>query len=797
MSRKILAAGIVALTANAYALDGTVIDGSGNAVPDALVEIVGSKDNYKTDENGSFTIDDAVTEIHITAKGYSHQIVTLNDLNEPLVVTLNRSVIEQVDVKGLPFHASAIESAQPISVLSGETLRNQQASTLGDSLDGLVGVHTSFYGNVASSPIIRGLDGPRVLITQNSLDVSDASRVGPDHIVASEVSTAEQIEVLRGPATLFFGSGAIGGVVNVVDNRIPSSAETYGEWSVSHDTVNSQELGSFSVNTGVNDFAFHVDGFWREADEYEVPVAADIDDEESTGDYVVENTAEESQGYTLGTSYLLDNGFVGVSYERFERVYGIPGHSHGEEEHEEDEHDHEEEESHDDGVYADLEQDRYQLISELDIDNGWLSAINSRLAYTEYTHAEIEDGAVGTRFSNEATEMKVDLLHQPLDGWNGGLVVHYKASDFSAVGEEAFTPPSETENFALALIEERHFGDVLVQLGARVETVTINADEVLLPELEVHGHDEEEAEDEHDHDEATSVTRVFAVEHEFTPFSFSAGAVWDFKPGYNVAASLSRSERAPSAAELLSFGPHIGTGSYEIGALFDLHEEDGESHFELNEASIDMETSNNIDLTFRKYEGDVGIILNVFYNQINNYYYQSATGYFAETGHEHEEESSEEDSHEDELPVYLYTSADVNLYGFEAQSIWQITPSLKTTVFADYVRAELDGDGYLPRISPMRVGARFDYQWGDVASYISWTNYADQNDVADLETATDGYNWVDAAVSWTFPVASSELVLFAKVENLTDTEARVHTSFIKDVAPKPGRNFSIGLRGSF
>jgi iron complex outermembrane receptor protein len=340
---------------------------------------------------------------------------------------------------------------------------------------------------------------------------------------------------------------------------------------------------------------------------------------------------------------------------------------------------------------------------------------------------------------------------------------------------------------------------VLVQLGARVETVTINADEVLLPELEAHSHDEEGTEDEHSHDEETSVTRVFAVEHEFTPVSISVGAVWDFKQGYNVAASLSRSERAPSAAELLAFGPHIGTGSYEIGALFALHEEDGEAHFELNESSIEMETSNNIDLTFRKYEGDVGVILNVFYNQIDNYYYQSSTGFFAESGHDHDEEESsdEEESHDDELPVYLYTSADVNLYGFEAQTIWQVTPNLKTTVFADYVRAELDDGGYLPRISPMRVGARFDYQWGDVASYISWTNYADQDDVAELETATNGYNWVDAAVAWTLPVASSELILFAKVENLTDTEARVHTSFIKNVAPRPGRNFSIGLRGSF
>src|SRR5690606_30787566 len=159
-----------------------------------------------------------------------------------LRIVMARTVIEQVDVIGLPLHTSVIESSLPIAVLSGEALRKRQAATLGDSLEGEVGVHTNFHGGVASTPIIRGLSGPRVMITQNGLDVSDASRVGPDHAVASEVSTAQQVEVLRGPATLFFGSGAIGGVVNVVDQRVPVDSETRGEWLLQHDSVNHQRL---------------------------------------------------------------------------------------------------------------------------------------------------------------------------------------------------------------------------------------------------------------------------------------------------------------------------------------------------------------------------------------------------------------------------------------------------------------------------------------------------------------------------------------------------------------------------
>ncbi len=798
MKYKYLAVAISAFTANAYALDGRVLNSNGDPISSAIIELEGTRTAISVDEQGGFSFDESNThEIHVTAPGYSHKVIHIDEVNvyESLIISLQRSVIEQVDVIGIPIHASVIESAQPISVLSGEELRNRQAATLGDSLTNEVGVHTSFHGNVASTPIIRGLSGPRVQIAQNSLDVSDVSRVGPDHAVTSEVSTAEQVEVLRGPATLFFGSGAIGGVVNVVDKRVPKDSDTYGEWFVSHETVNSQNLGSVNLNTGRDNLAFHIDGFWRESEDYEVPVPPEQghDDEHEGEKFTVANSGDESHGFTLGGSYLLDNGYVGVSFGKLDRQYGIPGHSHGG-------HDHDADEA---SVYSDLEQDRFQLISELDLDNPWLSAINTRVGYTDYTHAEIESGEEGTEFSNKTTEAKLDLMHQPFKDWKGGLVLHYKHSDVSAAGDEAFTPPSDSDTFALALVEERHFGDFLLQLGARIERVTISADDVLLPNVEFHSHDGDHEEHDHEHEEESDITRVFESDQEFTPVSASAGIVWDFRPGYNVALSLTHSERAPSASELLSFGPHIGTRSYEIGALFDLHMEGDEAHFELNENPIELETSNNIDLAFRKHEGDFGLILNAFLNQVDNYYYQTATGLYAESGHTHEhdldqEEAGEEDIHADELPVYLFTSADAELYGFEAQGIWQVTPNLKTTVFTDYVHAELkDSGAYLPRTPPLRLGTRIDYQWNAISAYLSWSHYDDQEKTAPMESSTEGYDWVDATLTWHLPLASTELALFVKAENLTDEEARVHTSFLKDIAPKPGRNFSIGIRGSF
>lgn len=793
MKTTLLAAAIALATVNAHALEGTIIDNRGEPVAGAHIEISSSGEHLLTDANGKFEIADNAAEIHITAAGYSHRIVHLHEQGEaPLIIRLSNTVIEQVDVVGLPIHASIIESAMPVAVLNGDALRTQQAATLGDTLERLPGINTNFHGNVASTPVIRGLSGPRVLITQNSLDVSDVSRVGPDHAVASEVSTAQQVEVLRGPATLFYGSGAIGGVVNIVDQRVPTDVEPHGEILASYDTVNQQTLTSFNATGGTNQWAFYADGFWRDADDYETPVASAAE-EEHDGDHgdehtdshknVVPNSAETSSGFTIGTSYLLDNGFVGVAAERLDREYGIPGHSHGAE---------------DISVYAELEQNRYQLQSELSIDSAWLKEINTRAAYTDYTHAEIELGDVGTLFSNTTSEVRIDLFHQEWQHWKGGINVHYKHSELAAEGEEAFTPSSSSETFAIALMEEKHIGDVLVQWGGRAERVTLTADNVLLPALEVHAHDSE-AETDH---QGEGDTRVFAVKHEFTPLSASLGAVWDFTPGYNVGIALSHAQRAPSASELLSFGPHIGTRTYEIGALFGLHSEEGESHFELSDDEFTLEKSNNIDLTFRKHEGDIGIIVNAFFNKINDYYYQEATGLFAESGHDHDHDhgggaEAEEGSHENELPIYLFKHEDAEFYGLETQLIWQFNDQWQTTLFSDFVHAELDDGRYLPRTPPMRMGADLDYTLNRFTTKFSWTHYADQNNTAELETPTQGYDLLDASASYQLPTKAIDLTLFLKVENITDTEARVHTSFIKDVAPRPGRNFSVGLRGSF
>ena len=713
------------------------------------------------------------------------------------------SVMEVLDVYATPLHSSTIESALPVSVISGDDLKLKQAATLGETLKNEVGVHASFYGGVASSPIIRGLDGPRVLITQNGLDAGDASRVGADHTVSSETSTATQIEVLRGPATLFYGSGAIGGVINVVDNRVPTTSDSLAEWLLQYNDVSDEKQASFSLQKGVQiadeAFAIHLDGFWREAGDYKLPddfnphANEDGETQEQDNEDVdhLANSASKSKGFTLGTSYLFEQGFVGISYGTMKRDYGIPGEAHN------DEAEPSESNSFEEGTQAEMKQDRLQMLSEINFTNGFLKQLATKFAYTDYQHQEIEGGFVGTSFFNQSIEVKADLYHQNYMNWQGAWTLHYKSSDFKAVGDEAFVPPSMTRSFAMAWLEERHFGKLLLQLGMRFEYVAIDTEDSLVgfPVYDpVDGHTSESgdtSESDYASEGSHAPELVSFNRQSFTPISSSVGLVWDYQQGYNIGFSAAFSQRAPSAAELFSFGPHIGTGAFEVGSMFTLEQGGDEIHVELSPQSPALETSYSLDLTWRKFKGDFGFIISAFYNQVNDYYYQQDTGIFFG-----------EDEYEEGMPILVYQQDDVDMVGIEAEIVYQVSNPLKVTLFGDTVRAKLPNGDYLPRIPPMRIGALLNYQGDNYDSELSVNRYFKQNNIAPLETPTSAYILVDFNYNYYLgnigvDVLGSDVVLYVKGQNLTDEVALVHSSFLKEVAPLPGRNFSVGLRGSF
>ncbi|MGO3786045.1 MAG: TonB-dependent receptor [Pseudoalteromonas prydzensis] len=781
-------------SAHAAVVTGQVLDDKNQPISQAEVHVHGKAQTIKTDNNGQFSINiDANSQLHISKDNYVDARIAVNEASPALQVTLIPTSVETVVVYASALHKNSLEMISPVSVLSGDELRNKAKPTLGETLKGLPGVNASYFGPVSSSPIIRGLDGPRVKITQNGLDSSDASRIGPDHATSNDSLAAEQIEVLRGPATLLYGSGAIGGVVNVVDNRIPTDniEQLTGAVEYSHDTVSNANTYAAKLETGHNNFNFHFDGTKRTGDDYQTPRFnlpeeehedhEGHDEEEHETATSVKNTFIDSQTVNFGTSYVGEHLTLGVSYGRIETDYGIPAHSH--EHGHEHEHEHAHEEGEEEAVYARVEQDRWQGLMSYALHNNWIETINLRLGYTDYRHAEIEDGAIGTIFSNETTEARFNVEHK-LGNWHGMAGYHFSESNYDADGEEAFTPASKTTTNALFILEEQQFGDVTVELGARLEDYNIDSNVDTSAHDHDHDHDHEEHADEHGNE-------LTAYSKSFTNLSASAGAIWQYTPGQSVSLSVSHSERAPLSAELLSNGVHIATGTYELGLDYVI--EDGEIHFEPE--NIKQETSTNIDFGFRRFSGDFGYTVNFFYNDIENFYYQQNTGLIFDEEHGLE---TAEPGHDDGMAVYQFVSKDAKLYGIEFDAHYQLNANAMVKLFGDSTTAKLaDDEGNLPRIPANKLGSELQYTISDWQFSLTGTHYFEQNDITAYETATDGYTLFDAQANYQLTVGPVDTQFYINIDNITDELGFVHSSFIKDQAPLPGRNFRLGVRGYF
>lgn len=795
-------AGLLSAPVYATTVTGKVTDTAGQSVAGAEVKIEGSRRVAYTDVNGVYRFDDVKQphiHLHVYSSNYIHGDNDLGDVNTDQNVdfVLKPASVENIVVTANALQSSVLESVTPVTVIGAEKLRKIEAPTLGETLKNAPGVHSTYFGPVSSSPVIRGNDGPRVKIVQNGLDVSDVSRVGPDHNVAATLSSATQVEVLRGPATLQYGSGAIGGVVNVVDKRIPQYQidGVEGEAETSYSTVNNGSYTRADVTGGSGNIAWHVDGFYRDTDNADIPGFASIDPDEDEPNGVLESSAMETRNVVAGLSYVAEEGYFGFAVEQLDNKYGVPGysHAHGEEEHEGEDHDleeHDHEEHAEEGVLLDVDMTRYQAAGEWHSPFEGITNLKFAAAYTDYEHAEIEDGEPGTVFTNESSDIRLSAYHEEVNGWHGVFGLQFNHSDYNAVGEEAFTPANTASSYALYLIEQKKVGNVTFELGGRLERTTLDADasEVELDVL----HDEHEGE-EH------AVAFNFP-DYDFTSLSLSAGANWEYQEGHSVAVTLSRSERAPSQQELFSAGQHLATQSYEVGLVFDMDEE---GHIEETLKGVKEEVSTNLDITFRKFTGSWGYSASFFYNQADDYIFQTSTGLIALSEHEEHDEHEEdvldgEEAHSDEegLPVYYFQQANADIWGFEAETYVDLTNTLRLTVFGDYIRAEIEDDN-LPRTPPMRFGSELSYVSDGLSADVGFTWYDDQNDVASFETATDGYTLVNASVQYEFATQGVDWVLFARGDNLTDEEARVHTSFLKDQAPLPGRNFTLGVRALF
>lgn len=412
--------------------------------------------------------------------------------------------VETLTVTATPLDAATTQMSTPATVLSDEDLRRRQGANLGETVGRELGVQSSAFGPGAGRPVIRGMDGPRIRVMQNSLDTLDLSTISPDHGVSTETLNARQVEILRGPASLLYGSGAIGGVVNVVTGAIPQEVPTSPTGAVEFKagSANREKSAAFDVTAGAGSFALNANGTSRESGDYKIPGGR------------LANTAVESRGGSLGGSFVGARGFAGLALSTLRNDYGIPS---------------------PEGPRIAMRQTRTDASAELADPFAFVTRARFRAGYNDYEHQEFEgSGEKGTFFTNKASDARLELAHVPWKDGKGALGFQVQDRKFAAFGDEAIIPRTRGQAQALFLVEQKRWGAWTVDAGARIER-------------------------ERRDPEAGFVARRFSLG------SYSGGVVWAFAPGLSLSVNLSHAERAPSIEELYSNGPHHATETFDIG----------------------------------------------------------------------------------------------------------------------------------------------------------------------------------------------------------------------------------------
>ncbi len=668
---------------------------------------------------------------------------------------------EEIFVTG---HALDLDLLAGKSVMSGADLQRESRGQVGDSLTSLPGVSATSFSPGASRPVLRGLQGERVRVLTDGIGSIDVSNTSADHAVTIDPLTAERIEVLRGPAVLLFGSQAAGGVVNVVDHRIPRELPENG-FHVDligglGSAADERSIGAaVDVALGSN-FVIHADVSFRKTDDLRTGghVLSDnlraeqfeIAEEEAGEGHLEEaeqalalanlrgeipNSATEQKSGGLGLSYVGDRLTIGVSYGRFESDYGVPmrpgaEHHHGEE-------DEEEEEGHgDEPVTIGLKQDRYDLRAEYRFAGGFFDLARLRVGVADYEHTEFEGAEVGTVFKSDGLEGRFELAQRKRNGWSGTTGVQYFQRDLEAIGAEAFVPPNRSEQFGIFTVQDVDFGQFGIEAGARYE------------------HSQQR-------------DKLNNIDRKFDTFSLAAGGYYEPRERMKLGFNLSRTGRAPSAEELFSFGPHIATQAFEVG-----------------DPDLKIEKSTGAEFYFRVEKPAFSFGATAFATWFDDFIYQDQTG-----------------EEEDELPIFQYFQRDATFYGFELEASARLFEARGFTFVADgvadYVRATLRNGGPVPRIPPLRLLAGLEAQSEklDGRVEVEWVDR--QNRVADFETSTDGFTLVNASMAWRTWGKARETTVMLSANNIFNVEARRHASFTKDFVPLAGRDIRLSARFGF
>ncbi len=655
--------------------------------------------------------------------------------------------LKDITITGNPLGATDLIA--PAAQYSGAGLLLRSKTTLGETLDGVPGVSSSYFGPNASRPIIRGLDGDRIRILGNGGATLDASSLSYDHAVTSDPISMERIEVLRGPGALLYGGSAVGGVVNVIDNRIPREAlfdekgGVGGKVDLSLASGNREKSSGVLLEGGNDRYALHVDAFNRETGDVKVPVElACGKGGVNTSSKRICNSASQVHGGAVGGSLFFDQGYLGASLGSYRSNYGTVA---------------------EDDVTIDMKSDRVALEGELRNPGGVIQSLKGQLSHTDYRHTEFEGASPGTVFKNKGSDFRLEARHARFGKLEGVVGVQAENNRFSADGAEAFAPFSRTSQSAVFAYEEYGTSWGKLSFGGRLESVRVES--LGNPQL----------------------ARFVPATRDFTPHSYALGALWNTAPGWQITSNLAYTERAPKDYELFAQGPHLATRAWETG-----------------DATLGKEKSTSLDVGTSWKSGANRFAANAYVHRFSNYIGLLATG---NTRDQEDGALNPVDVNPDSkiLPEFAYTGVGARFVGLEASGNIRLLEGASTLDLApraDLVRAKnLDNGQPLPRIAPVRLGASLLWARGPWGASIGFDHSAAQHRVPAGDRATAAYTLWNAAATYRAKAGAAGLLWYAKFDNLTNQLAYSATSVLTTTAfpkaPLPGRSLKVGLQVGF
>ncbi len=688
------------------------------------------------------------------------------------------ATLPEITVTGNPLGATDLIA--PAAVLTGPALLLRSQTTLGETLNGLPGVSSTYFGPNASRPIIRGQDGDRIRVLNNGGAGVDASALSFDHAVPMDPISVDRIEVLRGPGALLYGGSAVGGVVNIIDNRIPT--EPTGGFSGKADlglaSANRERGGAVMLEGGSTRFGLHVDAFKRNTGDVRVPVDlactqgsnASIAGGTTTTARRICNSASQVDGGAIGGSVFFTDGYLGGAVSSYNNTYGTVA---------------------EDEVTIKMRSQRYSLKGEQRNLNaatgGWLESIKGQINHTDYRHTELDAGAPGTVFTNQGNDWRLEAQHGKLGPLTGVVGLQGESTRFSADGDEAFAPYSRIRSNALFVYEELPTAWGKLSFGARSESVKVQS--LGNPQ----------------------VARFEVGQRSFNPASYSLGALWKLSNDWKLTGNLAHSQRAPKDYELFASGPHLATGAYEVG-----------------DAQLGKERSTQLDVGVQWQSGAHRAALTVFTSRYANYISLEGTGISRDTEGNGagtgvglgsnagvtdcgDGTSVESGCAAGLLPEFAYRAVRARFTGLEANgSLRLLSPSsadgqastLDLEWRADLVRASNQATGQpLPRIAPTRLGATLVWAQGPWGARLGFDTAASQSRVPVGERATDGYTLVNAALTYRIKAGPTSLLWYARLDNAGNKRAYSASSILTQTAPGkaplPGRSLKLGLQASF